>query len=43
MNTLRILFARMICAWCDADLGPSDTELDSHGICEPCRRRHFGK
>lgn len=33
---IRILFARVICAWCDKDLGPFSGPKDSHGICGPC-------
>jgi len=28
--------ARRICAKCRKDLGPSDTDEDSHGYCEAC-------
>jgi len=27
---------RMVCAWCTADLGPTDADTDSHGICSEC-------
>jgi len=27
---------RRICAWCKKDLGPAETEKNSHGICEEC-------
>jgi DNA-directed RNA polymerase subunit RPC12/RpoP len=30
---------RFICAWCGADLGPSGTEEDSHGICPDCLQK----
>jgi len=31
------LTGRLICAWCGKDLGPSNTEENSHGICNLCR------
>jgi hypothetical protein len=31
-----IIAARLICMCCGADLGPSDTDRDSHGICDDC-------
>jgi hypothetical protein len=34
--------ARVVCAWCGKDLGPSDTDGDSHGICEDCIPEVFG-
>lgn len=27
---------RRICAWCKKDLGPAETERDTHGMCEEC-------
>jgi hypothetical protein len=37
---------RVICAWCQQDIeGTQPAENltgDSHGICAPCARRHFG-
>ncbi len=27
---------RRICAWCKKDLGPAETEEDTHGMCEEC-------
>ncbi len=27
---------RRICAWCKKDLGPAESEGDTHGICEEC-------
>lgn len=28
---------RIVCAWCQGDLGPSwGTSEDSHGICDDC-------
>lgn len=31
--------ARRICAWCDADMGPSNTKEDTHGICGSCHEK----
>jgi hypothetical protein len=33
---------RFICSWCGKDMGPSNTPEDSHGICEECKKIHFG-
>lgn len=33
--------SRVVCSWCGADLGPSATETDSHGICNACAEKHF--
>jgi len=33
--------ARLICAWCGADLGEANTSEDTHGICEPCKATYF--
>jgi len=37
---------RVICAWCDQTIARdeqlSGLTADSHGICPPCARRHFG-
>jgi len=37
---------RVICAWCDQSIDheppASGLSADSHGICPPCARRHFG-
>ena len=27
---------RVICAWCDGDMGEAETELDTHEICPTC-------
>lgn len=36
----RIHGARVVCAWCKADLGAAPgCDADSHGICEACRAR----
>lgn len=29
---------RVICAWCKRDMGPAQTELDTHGCCLGCLR-----
>lgn len=34
---------RMICAWCGEDMGPSNTDEDSHGICKECAESVFRK
>lgn len=33
--------SRVLCAWCGADLGPTSTAKDSHGICAACEAREF--
>jgi ribosomal protein L40E len=33
----RILFAKLICAWCNAVLGTVAGDRDSHGICRRCK------
>ena len=30
---------RRICAWCKADMGPAQTELNTHGICDKCQEK----
>lgn len=30
---------RIICAWCKKDLGQSNTDSDSHGICPSCKEK----
>ena len=36
--------ARLVCAWCQIVLQDDyPTELDSHGICEPCYERVIGE
>lgn len=32
---------RRICSWCKKDMGPVETEMDSHTICEECRAKYF--
>ena len=32
---------RRVCAWCKKDMGPADTEQDTHGICEDCATKFF--
>jgi hypothetical protein len=34
---------RRICAWCKKVLGPSQTDQDTHGICEECQEKYFRK
>ncbi len=34
--TIQDGMARRICAWCGEDLGPSNTEYDTHGLCCGC-------
>lgn len=38
---------RMLCAWCEQTIEPKTPVIgsltgDSHGICVPCARLHFG-
>ncbi len=37
---------RVLCAWCDSTIESArpatGLTADSHGICGPCARRHFG-
>ena len=35
------LFGRIICAWCDKDLGPYNGEGDTHGICADCLKKQL--
>jgi hypothetical protein len=32
-------FGRVICSWCNKDMGPSKTDMDSHGICADCAKK----
>ena len=31
-----VCYGRVICSWCGKDMGPSGTDMDSHGICAKC-------
>lgn len=35
---IRILFARLVCAWCGKILGTVPGDKDSHGICQDCKK-----
>lgn len=41
MNTLNPT-GRIICAWCQTDLGPSGFEGNTHGCCPACAGHYFG-
>ena len=34
---------RFVCMSCGKDLGPSETEEDSHGVCVPCGAKLTGR
>ncbi|MBI4085960.1 MAG: hypothetical protein HY433_01805 [Candidatus Liptonbacteria bacterium] len=34
---------RRICAWCKKDLGPAETEEDTHGMCDECKTKAFAQ
>lgn len=34
---------RRICSWCGKDMGPVETELDSHGMCPACFKEEMEK
>lgn len=37
----RAAFARVICAWC-GDMKSDGPLPESHGLCDACKRNHFG-
>ena len=42
LEALPAAMGRFICAWCKTDLGPAQTDEDSHGVCGECKKTVFG-